>query len=432
MSQSSDSGRLHAHHAGDASKAAPAEDQGRAQQFSIPAGYADYYGLPVQRKAEVAAPTAGRGAAPSADGAGERIPRDVQTKMEGSFGVDLSGVRIHPQSDAASREAIAYTEGADIHFSPGEYAPHTSAGQELLGHELAHVVQQSQGRVAATSQNKGANDDDGLEREADDAGARAARGERADLGPIGTGSATAIQRKGWQKRMQDTMTHLATANPEKHARYQAALGRMSAAERKRIGKAIGSDGGGEQARLQQRITKLGTEIAASMESLVKDEAQAREHRPPMATEKNAYWTNVSKSLPNLGTDDFWVVDIHPTQHKDALDNANCMGWAFNTGADLWVDRNPSDPHSFEAIIPGGYQSTAWGAWTADHRETDIPVGSVVGTTKGVSINAYEHFIKRVPGGWESKLGPSSTIFHATLAQVGGDTYGAPSRVWIKQ
>ena len=39
----------------------------------------------------------------------------------------------------------------DIYFAPGRYQPHDSAGLELLGHELTHVVQQAQGRVLAAA-----------------------------------------------------------------------------------------------------------------------------------------------------------------------------------------------------------------------------------------------------------------------------------------
>ena len=134
---------------------------------------------PIQRKA-AAAPSAEPASGTSSTG----MPAPVQAKMEDAFGFDFSAVRIHqgPQADALG--AQAFTQGTDVHFAPGKYAPEDPAGQALLGHELAHVVQQSQGRVAATTQAKGVdvNDDDGLEREADLAGAAAARGERVSMG----------------------------------------------------------------------------------------------------------------------------------------------------------------------------------------------------------------------------------------------------------
>jgi len=39
--------------------------------------------------------------------------------------------------------ALAYTVGQDVVFAEREYAPTTAGGQQLLAHELAHVVQQS-------------------------------------------------------------------------------------------------------------------------------------------------------------------------------------------------------------------------------------------------------------------------------------------------
>jgi hypothetical protein len=118
-------------------------------------------------------------ASPSAQGGGAALPDAVRGKMESSFGTDFSSVRVHQGQQAESLGALAYTQGADIHFAPGQYQPDSQPGQELIGHELAHVVQQSQGRVAATTQAKGVavNDDQGLEREADEMGRKAAAGE---------------------------------------------------------------------------------------------------------------------------------------------------------------------------------------------------------------------------------------------------------------
>lgn len=145
----------------------------------------------------------------AATGSGDALPGSVQCKMERAFDADFSAVRVHEGHDAAGIGALAFTRGTDIHFAPGQYDPHGSRGQELLGHELAHVVQQSQGRVGATAQAKGAalNDDPALEHEADVMGARAARGE-----PVGgaaapstagaTGSST-VQCKKFQFAARD-------------------------------------------------------------------------------------------------------------------------------------------------------------------------------------------------------------------------------------
>lgn len=86
-------------------------------------------------------------------GGGQPLPPDVQARMEHAFGDghDFSGVHVHtaPQADVLNRRlrARAFTAGQDIFFREGEFAPETGSGQKLLAHELAHVVQQSQGVV---------------------------------------------------------------------------------------------------------------------------------------------------------------------------------------------------------------------------------------------------------------------------------------------
>ncbi len=124
----------------------------------------------------------------------------VRAKMERAFAQDFSSVRVIPSSARATELAArAFTEGSEIHFAPGKWAPETTAGQELLGHELGHVVQQRAGRVRTTTHRTGAalNDDHALEHEARAMGARAAGGGAANtmsLGvPVGNGGASIVQ-----------------------------------------------------------------------------------------------------------------------------------------------------------------------------------------------------------------------------------------------
>ena len=108
-----------------------------------------------------------------------KLDHDTQAHMEGTLGADFSDVRIHAESDHATEVgALAYTQGSDIHFAPGQYQPDTASGRELIGHELTHVVQQREGRVQPTGTVAGQplNDSASLEREADEMGAKAARG----------------------------------------------------------------------------------------------------------------------------------------------------------------------------------------------------------------------------------------------------------------
>jgi hypothetical protein len=109
------------------------------------------------------------------------MPDSVKTRMEDTFTADFSDVRVHPNSGKATEVgALAYTQGTDVHFAPGKYKPDSSAGQQLLGHELTHVIQQSQGRVQPTGKIAGlpVNDSPGLEQEADEMGGKSIAGKR--------------------------------------------------------------------------------------------------------------------------------------------------------------------------------------------------------------------------------------------------------------
>jgi len=76
---------------------------------------------------------------------GQPLDADTRAFMEPHFGHDFSKVRIHTgaiaEESAASLNARAYTSGRDIVFGESQYDPHGVRGQQLLAHELAHVVQ---------------------------------------------------------------------------------------------------------------------------------------------------------------------------------------------------------------------------------------------------------------------------------------------------
>lgn len=80
-------------------------------------------------------------------GAGQPLPAEVQRKMEAVFNTRFDDVRVHIGPQPARFGAVAFAHGSNLYFAPGRYAPQTAPGQRLLGHELAHVVQQRAGRV---------------------------------------------------------------------------------------------------------------------------------------------------------------------------------------------------------------------------------------------------------------------------------------------
>ncbi len=81
-------------------------------------------------------------------GDGRPIEPGIRQAMERFFQADFSGVRVHEGPAARAMGALAFTLGEEIHFAPGLYAPESREGLALLGHELTHVVQQRDGRVA--------------------------------------------------------------------------------------------------------------------------------------------------------------------------------------------------------------------------------------------------------------------------------------------
>lgn len=106
---------------------------------------------------------------------GQPLPADVRQKMESFFRASFSDVRVHVGHHATSIGALAFTQGSHIHFAPGQYNPATPQGQQILGHELAHVMQQRSGRVRNPFGNGVAVvQDRRLESEADSLGMRAA------------------------------------------------------------------------------------------------------------------------------------------------------------------------------------------------------------------------------------------------------------------
>ncbi|MBE9257573.1 DUF4157 domain-containing protein [Dolichospermum sp. LEGE 00246] len=86
-----------------------------------------------------------------ARGGGQPLGDNIRKPMEQAFGADFGGVKVHTDSRSdqlnQSIQARAFTTGQDVFFRQGEYNPGSRGGQELLAHELTHVVQQSGGVV---------------------------------------------------------------------------------------------------------------------------------------------------------------------------------------------------------------------------------------------------------------------------------------------
>jgi hypothetical protein len=97
------------------------------------------------------------------------LPDQLKAGVERLSGLPMDDVQVHRNSSQpADLQALAYTQGSDIHVAPGQ--------DRHLAHEAWHVVQQKEGRVRPEVQMKGVdvNADPVLEHEADVMGAKAA------------------------------------------------------------------------------------------------------------------------------------------------------------------------------------------------------------------------------------------------------------------
>lgn len=126
-------------------------------------------------------------------GGGSTLDIHTRARLERAFGTDLSKVTVSHRPEVAEIGAIAYTRGEQIALAPGQRL-NTTEGQELLAHEVAHVIQQRQGRVRPKVQ--GFNVDTHLEAEADAVARRVSHGEPAGItAPATPATGTVAQGK---------------------------------------------------------------------------------------------------------------------------------------------------------------------------------------------------------------------------------------------
>ncbi|MEH1924307.1 eCIS core domain-containing protein [Nostoc sp.] len=85
---------------------------------------------------------------------GQSMANNIRQPMEKAFGADFSGVKVHTDAHSdqlnQSIQARAFTTGQNVFFRQGEYNPGSRGGQELIAHELTHVMQQNGGAVQRT------------------------------------------------------------------------------------------------------------------------------------------------------------------------------------------------------------------------------------------------------------------------------------------
>lgn len=96
-------------------------------------------------------------------GGGSPLPTNLRRSMEGAFGAEFAGVRIHRGSGAASLNrtmgAAAFTVGSDIFLGSRTGSLESPAGESILAHELTHTIQQ--GAAGLRTPHDGGGDVDG-------------------------------------------------------------------------------------------------------------------------------------------------------------------------------------------------------------------------------------------------------------------------------
>ncbi len=120
----------------------------------------------LQRKADMTSNAAQHAAPPRPNNTG--MPDNLKSGIESLSGFSMDDVRVHYNSSKpATVQALAYTQGTDIHVAPGQ--------EKHLPHEAWHVAQQKAGRVSPITNINGmpVNDNASLEHEADVMGEKA-------------------------------------------------------------------------------------------------------------------------------------------------------------------------------------------------------------------------------------------------------------------
>jgi hypothetical protein len=104
-------------------------------------------------------------------GPGKPLEGSARSRMEWAFGRSFEDVRVHTDDHAASLSrslhARAFAIGPHVAFGADEFRPGSPAGDALLAHELAHVVQQSGGPAQNSAAPGPGATNEALEQDAD-------------------------------------------------------------------------------------------------------------------------------------------------------------------------------------------------------------------------------------------------------------------------
>ncbi|MCL1493072.1 MAG: DUF4157 domain-containing protein [Pseudanabaena sp. Salubria-1] len=172
----------------------------------------------------------------SARGSGQPLDAGLQENMGQAMGADFSGVKVHTDSHSdqlnQSIQAKAFTTGQDVFFRQGAYDPNSRGGQELIAHELTHVVQQNGGavqqaqrQVMQMKKGKPINNKMLLEKESNVTDLRM-RGSDHAVTVVGAQASQVVQHEGEMVYANEESHSSLTPLPvERHSVGQSSLGR---------------------------------------------------------------------------------------------------------------------------------------------------------------------------------------------------------------
>jgi len=208
-------------------------------------------------------------------GSGAPLPAAVQRQLEVGLNHELSGVRVHTdtEADMLSKKvnAVAFTTGQDIYFRSGAFDPNSQTGIELLAHEATHVKQQGEGRVAS-----GIDPDAGLEAEARRIGRQISRGApqagavrpRQTVAPKpGSGLQRAPAQSAAAPRAASATSQARKPDPAEYARQLADLlrGKMQHVASDAVMSKLDGSGEGTLAHYRDRLlTSFGRGVTANL------------------------------------------------------------------------------------------------------------------------------------------------------------------------
>lgn len=130
----------------------------------------------------------------------ESLSEQMHKRLEKHFGYNLSSVQVRRSNEASKAGGKAMAQGNVINFSSID--ERSSSGQKMIAHEVAHVIQQAEGRVSSLEHGTNISMDSGLEREADAQAESFVRGSsggaaETSLAPLPAVNTASAPVQGW-------------------------------------------------------------------------------------------------------------------------------------------------------------------------------------------------------------------------------------------